>query len=128
LGVSAGLNANFSDVDRNSASGTMGYQSGPITTFSNAGMNVDTRTISGINNRDRFNSTGALAGSTNQDIFSDPRNYGQRFMGNIEYAPNKRDSWFNQLSVNHRSGEDHSVNRYHELNASGAQTDEYLRP
>src|SRR5206468_4389342 len=54
LGVSAGLTVGAANNDRYNGSGNLGYQSGPITTFSNLGIFHDRRPVQGVNDRDRF--------------------------------------------------------------------------
>ena len=54
LGLSGGFNASAANRDRYNASGNVGYQVGPWTTFTSAGYNTDERTIIGINDRERY--------------------------------------------------------------------------
>ncbi|HVT37847.1 MAG TPA: TonB-dependent receptor [Gemmatimonadaceae bacterium] len=128
LGVSGGLNLGVSQSNRYNASGNLGYQSGPLTTFSNLSDIADTRAIVGINDRERFDALNALRSVTNQDIANETGNGGQNFNTNVDYRLGRRDVLSNSLSINRRNGTDQSVSAYTELNASRTLLDRYERP
>ena len=54
LGLSGALNLGVSTPQRYNSSGNIGYQSGPWTTFVNAGIVNDERNVDGINDRERY--------------------------------------------------------------------------
>ena len=128
LGLSAGLNTSISQEDRYNASGNLGYQRGPFTSFTTAGFNRDTRAIIGINDRERYDALAALQSVTAQDIESDARNAGQNLTTSVDYKLTKRDVLSNALTFNHRNSRDAATNLYSELNGSGATLDTYFRP
>ena len=128
LGLSASLNSAMSQPDRYFASGNVGYQSGALSTLTTGGFNRDTRTIAGINDRERYDALRALTGVTAQDIDSDARNAGQNLTSSFDYAFNKRDVLSNALTLNHRDSRDGAVNLYSELDGSRAIVDTYFRP
>src|SRR3954470_16415453 len=68
LGISAGLTVGAANQDKYNASGNLGYQSGPITTFSSLGIFNDARSVIGINDRQRFAPGGSTLDFQNQDI------------------------------------------------------------
>ncbi len=128
LGVSAGLNASIAETDRYNASGNLGYQSGPITTFSSLGFNSDDRGIVGINDRERLDALRVPLSITEQDIVGQNGNIGQNLTTNVDYELNPRDVFSNALSINHRHSTDESVSAYTELNGSHAFLEKYDRP
>ena len=128
LGLSAGLTTAMSQEDRYNASGNLGYQSGPFSSFTTAGFNRDARAIVGINDRERYDALRALQSITAQDIDSDARNGGQNFSTSIDYKLNNRDVLSNALTVNHRSSRDAALNYYAELDGGGTTVDSYYRP
>src|SRR3954470_15588520 len=128
LGISAGLTVGAANQDKYNASGNLGYQSGPITTFSSLGIFNDARSVIGINDRLRYDAVHTLLGITNQDIDGDNGFKGQNFNTNVDYKLTKRDVWSNSVSINHRDASDQSVSAYSELNGSKAQFDAYRRP
>jgi ferric enterobactin receptor len=128
LGLSTGLNTAMSKPDRYNASGNLGYQSGPFSSFTSVGFNRDTRAIVGINDRERYDALRALQSVTAQDIDSDARNAGQNLSTSVDYKLSNRDVLSNALTVNRRNSRDNSMNLYSELNGSGALVDSYFRP
>ena len=128
LGLSATVNSAMSQPDRYFASGNVGYQAGKISSLTTAGFNRDTRTIAGINDRERYDALRALTGVTAQDIDSDARNAGQNVTSSFDYAFNKRDVLSNALTVNHRDSRDAAMNLYSELDGTRAVTATYFRP
>ena len=128
LGLSAGLNGAMSEPDRFFGSGNLGYQAGPWSSTTTAGINRDQRQIFGINDRERYNSLKALTGITAQDIDQDAHNAGENFTTSVDYKLTNRDVLSNALTFNHRKGSTDDNNAYDELNASRAVTSSYLRP
>lgn len=128
LGLSGGLNAGVSQADRYNASSNVGYQSGPLSTFTNLGINNDNRAIVGINDRDRYDAVRSLLSTTNQDVASITTSGGQNLNVNADYKLTPRDVFSNALTVNHRSATDAGTNAYTDLNSSGALLDRYDRP
>ena len=128
LGLSAGLTTAMSQEDRYNASGNLGYQSGPFSSFTTVGFNRDARAIVGINDRERYDALLALQSATEQDIDSDARNGGQNFSTSIDYKLNNRDVLSNALTLNRRNSRDAALNLYSEYDGGGAITDSYLRP
>src|SRR5690349_19217867 len=128
LGVSAGLNLGAAETDRYNAAGNVGYQSGPLTLFTNLGVYSDDRPIVGINERERYDALSALASVTAQDIGGRQGGKGQNFSTNVDYKLSPRDLFSNALSINHRDGTDQSLSSYVELDASRTPVDFYARP
>ena len=128
LGLSGGLNAAVSNLNRFNGSANLGYQSGPLTTFTNVGIMTDSRDVVGINDRERYDAVRRLLSVTDQDIASEARNGGQNLNATVDYKVSSRDVWSNVLTVNHRSSKDASLSAYSELNGSGALLDRYDRP
>ncbi|HUQ45735.1 MAG TPA: TonB-dependent receptor [Gemmatimonadaceae bacterium] len=127
LGVSAGLNAGVSRNDRYNASGNIGYQSGPLTLFTNLGINADSRAILGINDRERLDALRAPLSYTEQDIDGATGFDGQNLSVSADYKLSPRDVLSNALSLNHRSNTDASSSAYTELNGTRLQLDRYDR-
>lgn len=128
LGVSAGLNLGAAGTDRYNAAGNVGYQSGPLTLFTNLGVYSDDRPIIGINERERYDALSALSSVTAQDIGGRQGGRGQNFSTNVDYKLSSRDLFSNALSINHRDGTDNSVSSYIEYDASRSPVDFYARP
>ena len=128
LGVSAGLNLGIAETDRYNAAGNVGYQSGPLTLFTNLGINSDDRAILGVNDRERFDELRSLMSVTNQDIDGRQGGTGQNFNTTVDYKLTSRDVLTNALSINHRSGMDSAISVYSELDADRQPTDIYSRP
>jgi ferric enterobactin receptor len=128
LGVSAGLNLGAAETDRYNAAGNVGYQSGPLTLFTNLGVYSDDRPIIGINERERYDALSALSSVTAQDIGGRQGGTGQNFSTNVDYKLSPRDLFSNALSINHRDGTDNSVSSYIEYDGSRSPIDFYSRP
>ncbi|HET9004889.1 MAG TPA: TonB-dependent receptor, partial [Gemmatimonadaceae bacterium] len=128
LGVSAGLNLSAAETDRYNAAGNVGYQSGPLTLFTNLGVYSDDRPIIGINERDRYDALSALSSVTAQDIGGRQGGTGQNFSTNVDYKLSPRDLFSNALSLNHRDGTDNSISSYVEYDGSRSPVDYYSRP
>jgi ferric enterobactin receptor len=127
LGLSAGLNVGVAEIDRYNAAGTLGYQAGHLTIFSNLGINADDRAIVGINDRERFDAVGSLLSVTNQDIDGRTGGDGQNLNATVDYQLTGRDVLSNIVTVNHRDGNDGSSSVYTEFNSDRSQTDYYSR-
>ena len=127
LGLSGGLNAGIAETDRFNASGNVGYQTGPLTLFTNLGFNSDDRGIVGITDRERFDALSALVSVTEQDLTGQAGNGGQNLNTTVDYKLNARDVLSNALAVNRRRSSDASVSAYTELNGSRAVLDRYNR-
>jgi ferric enterobactin receptor len=128
LGLSAGLNTAVSKPDRYFGSGNLGYQSGPVSSFTTIGFNRDARAIIGINDRERYDAARALLSISGEDIDSEARNAGQNLNTTLDYQLTKRDVLSNAVTLNRRSSGDAAMNAYAELNGSGALLDSYFRP
>ncbi len=127
LGLSGGLNAGIAETNRYNASGNVGYQSGPVTTFSSLGINSDDRAVTGTNDRERFGALQALTSVTEQDIAGRKENKGQNLTTNVDYKLNPRDVLSNALSINHQHSADGSVSNSSELDASRSLLERYDR-
>jgi ferric enterobactin receptor len=125
LGVSGGLNAGGANINRMNAGSNLGYQSGPLTLFGTYGYNADNRGISGLNDRQQFDPSGAPLSYTNQLIDGNTSNGGNNFSTNLDYKLTDRDVLSNQFSVNRRHGFDNSLAGYTDLDAQQAFVDRY---
>ncbi len=128
LGLSGALNLAVSTPDRYNGSGNLGYQSGPWTSFVNAGSVTDRRRVVGINDRERYDALRNLLSATDQDVNSTATNSGRNLNATVDYKLTPRDVLSNALSINRRSSGDASMNAYSELNGSGTLVDTYARP
>jgi ferric enterobactin receptor len=128
LGLSGAVNTAVSNANRYNASGNVGYQAGPWTTFFSAGHVAEQRNAIGINDRERYDASNALQSVTAQDIALTPFNRGYNFNATIDYALNARDVFSNALIVNRRSSGETSSITHTLLNGSGGTVDQYLRP
>ena len=127
LGISGGLTVSGAESDRYNASSNLGYQSGPLTTFTSLGINSDDRGITGINDRERLDALHAPMSFTNQDILGQTGNDGQNFTTTVDYKLNKRDVLSNALVISHRTSSEASNSAYTELNATRTLLDQYDR-
>ena len=127
LGVSGGLTASGAEAGRYNASGNLGYQAGPLATFSSFGFNSDDRGLTGINNREQLNALSTSSAFTLQDILGQSGNDGQNFTTTADYKLNKRDVLTNALVISHRTGSEASRYAYTELNSSHTLLDQYNR-
>jgi len=117
LGLSGGLNAGFANPGRFNTGTNLGYQQGKLTLFGTYGFNSDDRGIVGINDRERFDPSGATMSYTNQDIDGRNKNAGHNVSTNVDY---------NALSFNKRRSNDAALAGYTELDASQAFLDRYV--
>ena len=128
LGLSGGVNVTGATaVGRYNGNGSLGYQAGPITTFTSYGYNSDERDILGYNDRERLTAIGATTRYTNQDIVGLQSNAGHNFTTTVDYKPNKRDLISNSLIFNARHAADNSTTGYTELNSANAVNSIYNR-
>lgn len=127
LGVSGGVTASGYQAGRYNASSNLGYQSGPLTTFTSVGVNSDDRGLTGFNDRELVNASGSPTSYTLQDILGQTRNDGQNFTTSVDYKLNKRDLLSNSLTINHRTGSEATNNGYTDLNATRTLLDKYDR-
>jgi hypothetical protein len=109
LGLSGGLNVSAANADRYNASGNLGYQSGPWTTFTNVGYNTDDRTVSGINDRARHTAVGAPLSFTDQDVLGRNGNMGYSATTTIDRKLSRRDLSSTTLSLSRRRSTDAST-------------------
>ncbi|MEP6730218.1 MAG: TonB-dependent receptor [bacterium] len=127
LGYSGGANVGVANAKRYNASGNVGYQAGPVTSFLNIGLNNDDRNVLGINDRERLDALSAPMSFTNQDIATLNGNSGQNLTANMDYKLNARDVFSNALTLQHRSSVDETVSAYEELTGARSLLDQYDR-
>lgn len=128
LGLSGSTNSAVSSRDRYNASGNLGYQSGPWTSFVSAGVLTDQRTNVGINNRERYDAVNALQSISSQELLITPTRHGQNLNATVDWKPNKRDVLSNALMLSHRTSGEASMTTQSLLDPSGTLLDQYLRP
>jgi len=128
LGLSGSTNTSVSTRDRYNASGNIGYQSGPLTSFVSVGVVSDERNALGVNDRQRYDASNALLSTTAQSILLTPSQKGQNFNATVDYKLNKRDVLSNALMLSHRTSGERSVTTESLLDGSGATLDQYFRP
>lgn len=128
LGLSGSANTAFSTRERYNASGNIGYQSGPWTSFVSVGVVSNERSALGINNRQRYDASGSLLSVSAQDLVIVPTQRGQNFNATVDYKPNKRDVFSNALMLNHRTADEASRTTQSLFDPSGSLLDQYLRP
>lgn len=128
LGLSGSVNSAASTADRYNASGNLGYQSGPWSSFVSAGFVSDQRTALGVNDRERYDAASALESVTAQDILLTPSRKGQNFNATVDYKLSSRDVLSNALMLSHRSSGELSLTTQSLLDPSGAEMDRFLRP
>jgi outer membrane receptor protein involved in Fe transport len=126
LGLSGGLNTGFATASRFNAGTNLGYQAGALTLFGTYGFNADDRKIVGLNDRERFDPTGAPMSFTNQDIDGRNKNAGHNFSTNIDYKLTEKDVVSNALSLNRRHSNDGNLAGYTELDANQAFLERYV--
>ena len=126
LGLSGGLNTGFATASRFNAGTNLGYQQGALTLFGTYGYNADDRGIVGINDRERYDLTGAPMSFTNQDIFGRNNNAGHNVSTNIDYKLTDKDVISNAFSVNKRHSNDGALAGYLELDANQGFLDRYV--
>ena len=128
LVLSGSTNTSVSTRDRYNASGNIGYQSGPLTSFVSVGVVSDERNALGVNDRQRYDASNALLSTTAQSILLTPSQKGQNFNATVDYKLNKRDVLSNALMLSHRTSGERSVTTESLLDGSGATLDQYFRP
>ncbi|HEX2077369.1 MAG TPA: TonB-dependent receptor [Longimicrobium sp.] len=127
LGLSGGLTLAASTADRYTASGNLGYQSGPTTLFVSYGFNSDDRAQEGINNRTRLGAGQAPLSFTEQDINGSQGAAGHNLNATLDYRLGERDVLSNALMLNVRGGTDESLSAYTELDGTRILLDAYQR-
>jgi ferric enterobactin receptor len=127
LGYSGGANAGIANAQRYNASGNIGYQAGPLTSFLNLGFNNDDRDVIGINDRERLDALRAPMSFTNQDIATTAGNGGQNLNATVDYKVTPRDVLSNALTLSHRRSSDETVSAYEELTGGHSLLDQYDR-
>ncbi|MDB4888558.1 MAG: TonB-dependent receptor [Gemmatimonadetes bacterium] len=127
LGYSGGANAGIANAQRYNASGNIGYQAGPLTSFLNLGFNNDDRDVTGINDRERLDALRAPMSFTNQDIATTAGNGGQNLNATVDYKLTPRDVLSNALTLSHRRSTDETISAYEELTGGHSLLDQYDR-
>ncbi len=127
LGLSGGVTAGAANAERFNGSGNVGYQSGPLTLFTNLGINKDERPVVGINDRERFDALSAPLSFTEQDIDGRAGNHGVNLNATVDYRLGKRDVLSNAFIVNRRGSSDVSASAYSELGGDRALLARYDR-
>jgi ferric enterobactin receptor len=128
LGLSGSANTAVSTRQRYNASGNVGYQSGPWSSFVSAGFVSDERNALGLNDRERYDAANALLSITSQQILLTPTRKGQNFNATVDYKVTPRDVLSNALMLSHRTSGEASMTTQSLLDPSGATLDQYLRP
>ena len=126
LGLSGGLNTGFATASRFNVGTNVGYQAGKLTLFGTYGFNADDRKIVGLNDRERYDPTGAPMSYTNQDIDGRNKNAGHNVSTNIDYKLTEKDVVSNALSFNRRHSNDGNLAGYEELDANHSFLSRYL--
>jgi ferric enterobactin receptor len=127
LGLSGGLTLAASTADRYTASGNLGWQSGPTTLFLSYGFNADDRAQEGINNRTRLGAAQAPLSFTEQDITGSNGNGGHSLNTTLDYRLGERDVLSNALVLNAWGGTDESLSAYQELDGTRLLLNAYQR-
>ncbi len=128
LGASGGVNASYMNSDRWNASGNAGWQRGRVSLFGTYGYNTDLRSVSGVNDRERYTSSRTLLSATDQDITGTNYFSGHNLSGNFDFRATSRDVLSQALVINKRAGGDDSRFAYTERDATMTPYDAYLRP
>lgn len=127
LGLSGGLALAASTADRYTASGNLGYQSGPTTLFLSYGFNTEDRAQRGINDRTRLGAQRAPVSFTEQDTRGSQGNLGHNLNATLDYRLNDRDLVSNALMLNLRGESDESLNAYSVFDGTRLLLDAYDR-
>ena len=127
LGMSGGLTLSAATEERYTASGNVGYQSGPLTTFLTYGFNSDERDVTGINDRERHDALSTPLSFTNQVIAGSNTSFGHNFNATVDYKLSPKDMLSNALLVNVRGSGDESLMKYSELNGTRLLQSRYDR-
>ena len=128
LGLSGAVNTALSTADRYNASGNIGYQSGPWSSFVNGGVVSDQRDALGTNARERYDDNSTLLSTTAQEVLLTPSNKGLNFNATVDYKLSAIDVLSNALLINRRKSGELSTTTHTLLNGTGGTVDEYLRP
>ncbi|HYW51808.1 MAG TPA: TonB-dependent receptor [Gemmatimonadaceae bacterium] len=128
LGASGGVNTSYMNSDRWNASGNAGWQRGRVSLFGSYGYNTDLRTVTGVNDQERFNASRTLLSATDQDITGTNYFRGHNLSANFDFRATSRDVLSQALVVNKRAGGDDSRLAFTERDASMTPFDTYLRP
>jgi outer membrane receptor protein involved in Fe transport len=127
LGVSGGFLLGGATAERYTASGNLGYQSGPLTAFFSYGYNSDLREFRGINDRELLGAVRSPTIFTEQDITGDARNAGHNLSTSVDYRLGDRDVLSSSLLFNLRGSSDASLSSYSEWNAAHSLLSRYDR-
>jgi ferric enterobactin receptor len=127
LGLSGGLTLGASTADRYTASGNLGWQSGPTTLFLSYGFNSDDRSEQGMNERTRLGAARAPLSFTEQEIDGSEGNYGHNLNATLDYRLGERDVLSNALMLNARGFTDETLSAYEELDGARTLLDAYQR-
>jgi outer membrane receptor protein involved in Fe transport len=112
LGLSGGVTVAASTADRYTASGNLGYQSGPTTLFLSYGFSSDHRDQVGVNDRTRLGAQRTPLSYTEQDISGSNGNAGHNLNATLDYRLNDRDVVSNALMLNLRGETQESESAY----------------
>ena len=130
LGLSGALQPRRLDADqRYNSSGNIGYQSGPWTSFINAGVVTDERNVDGINDRERYDAVRNLLSRHRPGRRTRVRTCAARTSTPRSTTSSRRATCCRtrcRSTIAARATD--SMNAYSELNGSGALLDRYARP
>lgn len=118
LGLSGGLTLGASTADRYTASGNLGYQSGPTTLFLSYGFSNEDRAQTGINDRTRLGAARAPLSFTEQDIRGSNANFGHNLNATLDYRLSDRDVVSSGLMLNLRGQTEESASAYTEMDGT----------
>ncbi len=127
LGLSYGFTLGASPQQRYNASGNVGYQAGKLTLFGSYGFNSDQRPVTGINDRERFNSSGDPMFITEQDVDGEASFGGHNVNLTGDYRLSQRDVLSNALAFNFRRSGDESFSAWREFDGDRSLLDRYDR-
>ena len=127
LGVSGGITLGAATAERYNASGNLGYQRGPLTTFFSYGFNSDERHVTGINDRERYDALRAPLSFVEQDIAGDESNGGHNLSTNVDYRLSEQNVLSTSLMVSRRESSNESLSAYTERNGGRSLLSRYDR-
>lgn len=127
LGVSGGFQLGAATADRYTASGNLGYQSGPLTAFLSYGFNSDLREFRGVNDRERLGAGRSPLFFTEQDISGDARNAGHNLNTSVDYRLGDKNVLSSSLLFNLRGSSDASLSAYSEWDGGRSLLSQYDR-
>jgi ferric enterobactin receptor len=127
LGWSGGFTGSASPSNRYNLSGNLGYQAGPLTSFTSYGFNADERPVVGINDRERFDALRQPLSFVEQDIQGEQGNNGHNFNTTLDYKLNARDNLYTALAMNRRRSNEDLLSAYTELSGDRSLLAEYDR-